>query len=34
MMHIARGSSGYFENMWLWVADHMIECVLVPTRLS
>lgn len=27
MMHITRHASGYFENMWLWVADHLIECV-------
>lgn len=26
MMHITPKASGYFENMWLWVADHMIEC--------
>ncbi|KAL0932541.1 LysM domain-containing protein [Colletotrichum truncatum] len=25
MMHITRGASGYFENMWLLVADHMID---------
>jgi hypothetical protein len=25
MMHLTPGSSGYFENMWLWTADHMIE---------
>lgn len=25
MMHITPKASGYFENMWLWVADHMIE---------
>ncbi|GJD05036.1 lysM domain-containing protein [Colletotrichum higginsianum] len=25
MMHIKPGASGYFENMWLWVADHMID---------
>jgi len=25
MMHITPSGSGYFENMWLWVADHMIE---------
>lgn len=25
MMHITREASGYFENMWLWVADHMVE---------
>ena len=25
MMHLTKGASGYFENMWLWGADHMIE---------
>ncbi|KAK1966745.1 pectin lyase-like protein [Colletotrichum sublineola] len=25
IMHIKPGASGYFENMWLWVADHMID---------
>ncbi|KAK5659440.1 hypothetical protein OQA88_641 [Cercophora sp. LCS_1] len=25
MMHIKPGSSGYFENVWLWVADHDID---------
>ena len=25
MMHMTPSSSGYFENMWLWGADHMIE---------
>lgn len=25
MMHLTLGASGYFENMWLWVADHLIE---------
>jgi hypothetical protein len=25
MMHLTPTGSGYFENMWLWVADHMIE---------
>ncbi|KAI1874191.1 uncharacterized protein JN550_002770 [Neoarthrinium moseri] len=25
MMHITDGASGYFENMWLWVADHMVD---------
>jgi hypothetical protein len=27
MMHLTKSGSGYFENMWLWVADHMIEYV-------
>lgn len=25
MMHLTKKASGYFENMWLWGADHMIE---------
>lgn len=25
MMHITPSGSGYFENMWLWLGDHMIE---------
>ena len=25
MMHITPQASGYFENMWLWVSDHMID---------
>ncbi|KAK1638756.1 pectate lyase superfamily protein-domain-containing protein [Colletotrichum phormii] len=25
MMHIKPGASGYFENMWPWVADHIID---------
>ncbi|KAF6781606.1 LysM domain-containing protein [Colletotrichum sojae] len=25
MMHITPQASGYFENMWLWVADHLID---------
>lgn len=25
MMHITPKASGYFENMWLWVADHIID---------
>lgn len=25
MMHLTKSASGYFENMWLWGADHMIE---------
>lgn len=25
MMHITPRASGYFENMWLWVSDHMID---------
>ncbi|EJP61727.1 Pectin lyase fold/virulence factor [Beauveria bassiana ARSEF 2860] len=25
MMHLTKSASGYFENMWLWGADHMID---------
>ncbi|KAH9207216.1 pectate lyase superfamily protein-domain-containing protein [Leptodontidium sp. 2 PMI_412] len=25
MMHLTPSASGYFENMWLWVADHMLD---------
>ena len=25
MLHVAPGASGYFENVWLWVADHLID---------
>lgn len=32
MMHITPMSSGYFEKMWLWVADHEIEYRTAPFR--
>ncbi|KAL4734222.1 pectate lyase superfamily protein-domain-containing protein [Aspergillus similis] len=25
LMHVTKKASGYFDNMWLWVADHMID---------
>jgi hypothetical protein len=25
VMHVTSGASGYFDNMWLWTADHMLE---------
>ncbi|KAL4754843.1 hypothetical protein BDW72DRAFT_200512 [Aspergillus terricola var. indicus] len=25
MLHLTPEASGYFENMWLWVADHLID---------
>jgi hypothetical protein len=25
MIHLTKSGSGYFENIWLWSADHMIE---------
>lgn len=27
LMHITKSGSGYFENVWLWVADHDIDDV-------
>lgn len=34
MMHITETASGYFDNMWLWVADHMIEYVPLSSALG
>ncbi|KAL3441385.1 PLC-like phosphodiesterase [Aspergillus insuetus] len=25
LLHVTKKASGYFDNMWLWVADHMID---------
>jgi glucan 1,3-beta-glucosidase len=25
MMHVSASGSGYFENLWLWTADHSID---------
>jgi hypothetical protein len=25
LLHITRESSGYFENVWAWVADHDLD---------
>ncbi|KAK3899833.1 PLC-like phosphodiesterase, partial [Staphylotrichum tortipilum] len=25
LLHITQQASGYFDNMWLWVADHMLD---------
>ncbi|KAI0441992.1 pectate lyase superfamily protein-domain-containing protein [Xylaria telfairii] len=25
MLHVTKKASGYFENMWLWVSDHMVD---------
>lgn len=30
IMHLTPSASGYFENMWLWGADHMLEYVNPP----
>lgn len=33
MMHLTSEASGYFENMWLWGADHMLEYVSLSCSL-
>lgn len=30
LMHITPKASGLFDNMWLWIADHLIEFVSFP----
>ncbi|KAI0532057.1 pectin lyase fold/virulence factor [Xylaria digitata] len=25
LLHVTGGASGYFDNMWLWVSDHMVD---------
>ncbi|KAI0402848.1 pectate lyase superfamily protein-domain-containing protein [Xylaria palmicola] len=25
LLHVTKRASGYFDNMWLWVSDHMID---------
>ncbi|GAP93420.1 hypothetical protein SAMD00023353_10300200 [Rosellinia necatrix] len=25
LLHVTKHASGYFDNMWLWVADHMVD---------
>ncbi|TGJ81258.1 hypothetical protein E0Z10_g7506 [Xylaria hypoxylon] len=25
LLHVTKNASGYFDNMWLWVSDHMID---------
>ncbi|KAK8104851.1 glycoside hydrolase family 55 protein, partial [Apiospora kogelbergensis] len=32
MMHITEGAAGYFENMWLWIADHMTDLLIESTN--
>lgn len=34
LLHLTPEASGYFENMWLWVADHMIEYVRIQYRCN
>ncbi|CAK7207877.1 hypothetical protein SEUCBS139899_010692 [Sporothrix eucalyptigena] len=34
LLHVTKDASGYFDNMWLWVADHMIDHGALPTAPS
>lgn len=34
LLHVTQGASGYFENMWLWVADHMIDDPLLDDAMN
>lgn len=30
LLHVTPTASGYFENLWAWVADHDIEYFSLP----
>jgi hypothetical protein len=34
LLHVTKKASGYFDNMWLWVADHMIDDPLLNDPLN
>lgn len=34
LLHVTKDASGYFDNMWLWVADHMIDDPLLTDPLN
>ncbi|KAG2016773.1 hypothetical protein GB937_005974 [Aspergillus fischeri] len=34
LLHVTKRASGYFDNMWLWVADHMIDDPLLDDPLN
>jgi hypothetical protein len=34
MMHITEKASGYFENVWLWVADHDLDDPALENNLN
>jgi hypothetical protein len=34
LLHITKEASGYFDNMWLWVGDHMIDDPLLDDTLN
>ncbi|KAL8365461.1 hypothetical protein RB595_004326 [Gaeumannomyces hyphopodioides] len=34
LLHITKKASGYFDNMWLWVADHIIDDPLLNDPMN
>lgn len=34
MVHVTKEASGYFDNMWLWVADHQIDDPLLDDAMN
>lgn len=34
LLHVTSGASGYFENMWAWVADHDLDSSLDQTQID
>ncbi|KAK3372415.1 hypothetical protein B0H63DRAFT_527255 [Podospora didyma] len=34
MIHVTKKASGYFGDMWLWVANHMIDDPLLNDALN
>ncbi|KLU87058.1 hypothetical protein MAPG_06063 [Magnaporthiopsis poae ATCC 64411] len=34
LLHITKKASGYFDNMWLWVADHIIDDPLLEDPMN
>ncbi|KAH7035830.1 pectate lyase superfamily protein-domain-containing protein, partial [Microdochium trichocladiopsis] len=34
MLHVTKRASGYFDNMWLWVADHQIDDPLLDDPMN
>jgi glucan 1,3-beta-glucosidase len=34
LLHLTPESSGYFENVWAWVADHDIDFSVYPSNVS
>lgn len=34
LLHVTRKASGYFDNMWLWMGDHMIDDPLLDDPMN